>query len=283
MVDAVPFDYASRQAPLIVVEGRLGEQSTKGRIVVDTGATAPFPIFLSVSRAQGLHLPLSGDITPDSSTAIGGGAQTYREGELSAFSIGPIKLEHAKVAVLPMIDAMTQQVGPPVDAIVGYQFLRGHRFSIDYSARQIDFAAPAGRDADALSFSLGQRKPLILVETTVNGAGPFIFEIDTGATVTTLSPDVAERTGVAITGEGTLGGAGGTVAIRRGDARVALGPVGYSLRNVSISDHLSAISSAAGSKVDGILGLDFLYRTKLTIDYPASKVWIVETSPPGTP
>ncbi|MEC4594260.1 aspartyl protease family protein [Nitrospirillum amazonense] len=282
MSGAIPFDYASQQAPLIVVEGQLGEQAEKGRIVVDTGATAPFPIFLSVSRAQRLHLPLSGDVTPESSTAIGGGPQTYREGELPAFSIGPVKLEHAKVAVLPMIDAMTRQVGTPIDGIVGYQFLRNYRFSIDYVAHQIDFAAAMGRDADALSFSLGLKKPLILVQATVNGTGPFTFEIDTGATVTTLSPEAAERAGVVATGDGVLGGAGGTVAVRRGDARVTLGPVSYDLRNLSISDRLSAISSATGSTVEGILGLDFLYRTRLTIDYPSAKVWIVGTSPSRT-
>lgn len=277
----VPFEYASAQAPLIVVEGRLGEAAKKARIVLDTGATAPYAAFLSVSRAQALKLPLSDEKTPKGSTAIGDAAQTYREAELSDITIGPIKRKAARVAVMPMIDAMTQQVGKPVDAIIGYEFLRTYRFSIDYPARRIDFSAPAGPDAQALSFHLALKKPLVLVLAMVNGRGPFAFEIDTGATVTSLSPDVAERAGIVANGAGMLSGAGGTVAIRQGYARVSLGPVSYDLSHISISDHLSRISSAAGSQVDGIVGLDFLYRTRLTIDYPASKVWIEDASQPG--
>ena len=186
----VPFEYASVQAPLIVVEGRLGEATKKARIVIDTGATAPYAAYLSVSRGRALKLSLSDEKRPEASTAIGDATQAYREGELSNITIGPLQRKAARVAVMPMIDAMTQSVGKPVDAIIGYEFLRTYRFSIDYPSRQIDFAARAGPDEQALSFHLAQKKPLVLIQAMVNGRGPFTFEIDTGATVTSLSPDV---------------------------------------------------------------------------------------------
>ncbi len=275
MLDAIPFEYVSPQAPLIAVEGRLGPKDKRSRIVVDTGATAPFAVFLSPEKARALGLSLSEEITPGATTAIGGGPQTYRTGTLPSVAIGPVRLAQTPVAVVPMIDEMSRQAGQPIGGIIGYQFLRNQRVSIDYGKRRIDLAAPT-IGAGGTPFALAARKPIILVETMVNGTGPFVFEIDTGATITSLSPETAQKAHVAATGEGTLGGAGGSVAVKRGDAQIKVGDIAFDLRNVTVTDSLAGISQAAGSPVDGILGLDYFYRTKLTIDYPASTVWIVK-------
>lgn len=277
MLDAIPFEYASPQAPLIVIEGTLGENPENAQIVVDTGACAPFPVFISTAEARHLGLSLSKDVTPGTTTAIGAEPQTYKTGTLSSVRIGPMTLQKAEVAVVPMIDEMNQHTGRPIAAIIGYQFLRNQRILIDYQKRKIDFTAPAGADGDALPFVLAANKPIILVQTMVNGTGPFTFEIDTGATVTSLSPETAKRAQVRQTGEGRLAGAAGAVTVSRADANIRVGPIAFDLKNVSVTSGLTGLSAAAGTRVDGILGLDYLYRTRLTIDYPQSKVWI---SPP---
>jgi predicted aspartyl protease len=47
----------------------------------------------------------------------------------------------------------------------------------------------------------GAHAPLILVPTFVNGQGPYDFVLDTGASATLLSPELAERLGLTATSE----------------------------------------------------------------------------------
>ncbi|MDV6330967.1 pepsin/retropepsin-like aspartic protease family protein [Asticcacaulis sp. 201] len=274
MLDTLPFEYASAKAPLLVVKGQLGESRAPVSVVLDTGAGAPFSLFLSTKVAKSLSLALSDEIVPETSTAVGSKRQGYRTADLPFFSLGPVKLVHTPVAVLPMIDDMAGQIGRPVDAIIGYQFLRDRRFSINYPMRKIDLSASAPSEGEAIAFTLAAKKPIILVQAKVNGEGPFTFEIDTGATVTSLSPETAARAHITPTGEGVLGGAGGAVTVKRADANLAVGTVKFDLKNVTITDSLTGISTAAGSQIDGIVGLDYFYRTTLIIDYPNAKVWI---------
>jgi predicted aspartyl protease len=280
MLDAVPFDYASPQAPLIVVEGRIGKDGRKANVVVDTGGTAPFEVAISEAVAKSQKLALSAEIAPPTTTAVGPARQTYRTGRLERFSLGPVTLGPVDVAVVPMIDRMEGQVGRRIDAIVGQHFLRARTISIDYAARTIDLEAPAGSAADALHFTPGRDKPLILVQARVNGAGPFTLEIDTGATGTTLSPEAAKQAGVEAKGQGVLGGAGGAVSVGFGEASVSFGPTTRQLPRVVISEAMTGISKAVGTPIDGILGFDFFAGAKLTIDYPRHELWLIPAAWP---
>jgi predicted aspartyl protease len=273
-MDAIAFEYASPRAPLIVVEARLGDQRDKVSVVLDTGGAAPFEVILSQAIAQRLGMALSEEITPPSTTAIGPRKQTYRTGKLAAFSLGPVSLRSVDVAVTPMVDQMGPQVGRRIDAVVGQYFLRSRTISIDYAARRLDLAAPAGPEAGAIGFTLGRLKPLVLVQATVNGAGPFTLQIDTGATGSTLSPGAAERAGVTAQGQGAMGGAGGSVAVGVARAQIAFGPIQRDLPVVAISDAIDAVSAVVGTPIDGILGTDFFQATRLTIDYPGQKLWL---------
>ncbi len=274
-MDAIPFDYASPQASLIVVEGRIGDPLAKAAVVVDTGGAAPFDLIVSQALAQRLGLSLSDEITPPSTTAVGPNKQAYRTGRLARFSLGPVSLAPVDVAVTPMVDQMAAQVGRRIDAVVGPYFLRTRVVSIDYAGRRLDLAAPAGPEAEAMTFTLGRLKPLVLVRAMVNGAGPFTLEIDTGATGTSLSPGAAARAGVATQGQGALGGAGGSVSVEVGAAEVALGSTHRALPRVAITGAIDAIGAAVGTPIDGILGTDFFQGTRLTIDYPGQRLWLV--------
>jgi predicted aspartyl protease len=273
-MDAIPFEYASPQAPLIVVEARLGDRRDKASVVVDTGGAAPFAVIVSQAVAQRLGISLSEEITPPSTTAVGPRKPTYRTGKLDGFSLGPMSLGQVDVAVTPMVDEMGAQVGRRIDAVVGQYFLRDRRISVDYAARRLDLAAPAGPEAEAIGFTLGRLKPLVLVQARVNGAGPFTMQIDTGATGSTLSPGAAARAGVTAQGRGALGGAGGSVAVGVAKAQLAFGSIQRDLPVVAISDAIDAISVAVGTPIDGILGTDFFQATRLTLDYPKQRLWL---------
>jgi hypothetical protein len=55
---------------------------------------------------------------------------------------------------------------------------------------------------------------------------------------------------------------------------------------VLISNELAAISVRSGTRVDGILGADWLAGLRVTIDYPGGRLWIGpgrQPSPPSGP
>ncbi|GAA0707121.1 hypothetical protein GCM10009105_05630 [Dokdonella soli] len=271
---AIPFDYASQHAPLIVVQARIGEKLEKADVVIDTGAAPPFSVFLSDAAAKRLALTRSREITPTDSISVGPQQQSYSTATLPRFELGPVVLGPTEIAVTSMIDRMSVGVGRRVDAIVGYHFLRDRTFSIDYESRCIDLAAKPGPDAGATNFLLAAKKPILLVKATVNGTGPYTMEIDTGATGTVLSPSAAARAHVATEGQGVQGGAGGSVQVGVGKAVFGFGGVNRALERIAISDSMTTISAGAGTPIDGILGTDFFQGTRLTIDYSSHRLWL---------
>lgn len=277
--DAVAFDYASPNAPLIIVEARIGKARHKATVVVDTGGTAPFDVFLSQAAAKRQKLTLSDSVLPPETTAVGPRPQSFRTGTLDSFVLGPVVIGPTSVAIVPMIDDMRAVAGRPVDAIVGQKFLSRQVFSIDYAARKLDLTATPGPDAAAIGFSMAAKKPLILVEVMLNGTGPFKLQIDTGATASTLSPKAAERAGVAVQGHGVQTGAGGAVQVGVGQVRAAFGGIERPLERIAISEAMTGISAAAGTPIDGILGLDFFKGSRLTIDYPNQRLWLAASTP----
>ncbi|HTQ29975.1 MAG TPA: aspartyl protease family protein [Opitutaceae bacterium] len=131
----------------------------------------------------------------------------------------------------------------------------------------------------------------LVVETRWDKYGPYHFLIDTGASVTLVSPELARRYSdtsappipepevrvKSASGDTTLLPA---VTLRRfflGDARFERVPaLVYDCR--SLSTHL-------GVKIDGILGFPLFRDTLLTLDYPRSRVLLVPGSavPPSLP
>lgn len=270
----IPFEYASTQAPLIVTSGKIGGRREDAAVVIDTGGTAPFPVFVSTAMAGRLTLVQSEEITPADTTAIGPRRQRYRTAQLDRFELGPVELGPTQIAVLPMIDEMSAHVGRPIDAIVGYTFLQDRIISIDYAAQQVNLAASPGSDLQAVNFTLAARKPMILVQVSVNGIGPLTMEIDTGATATVLSPSAAKRTGIVMVGEGQQAGANGTIAVGIGRGTFAFAGVERAVAPVAIAEAMTSISAAAGTSIDGILGTDFFKGSRLVIDYPHKKLWV---------
>jgi predicted aspartyl protease len=118
-------------------------------------------------------------------------------------------------------------------------------------------------------------KPLILLETMVNGKGPFRFVLDTGAGVTIISPGLAKKLNIKPHKRkkpDKATGAGGTMQIQFGTVKsLKVGEARLERLKVGIMD-LSGIGKAIETEIDGIIGYNFLKKFRVTIDYPKQTV-----------
>jgi len=115
-------------------------------------------------------------------------------------------------------------------------------------------------------------KPLIVLETMVNGDGPFQFILDTGAGLTMISPELAEKLEVSRDEAQTAIGAGGSVQVHFGTVKsLAIGDTRLEMLKVGIMD-LTGIEKAIETDVDGIVGYNFLSKFRVSIDYPQENV-----------
>jgi hypothetical protein len=118
----------------------------------------------------------------------------------------------------------------------------------------------------------------LLLETKWDRHGPYRFLIDTGSSVTLVTPTLAQRypgrepfspaaTRVRVTG------ADGTVKeLPRGSLRrIELGEARFDDVEVLVYD-CAPLSAHLGVKIDGVLGFPLFRETVLTLDYPGSRV-----------
>lgn len=115
-------------------------------------------------------------------------------------------------------------------------------------------------------------KPLILLEVIVNSKGPYRFVLDTGASSTIITPELAKKLDIkhGETEKGT--GAGGSVDVHFGTVEtLAIGETQLRGLKVGIMD-LTGIAKAIDTDIDGIVGYNFLSKFRVTIDYPRQTV-----------
>ncbi|MGA3006727.1 MAG: aspartyl protease family protein [Opitutaceae bacterium] len=126
----------------------------------------------------------------------------------------------------------------------------------------------------------------LIVETRWDKKGPYHFIIDTGASVTLISPELAAR--YADTSAPPIPAT--QVRVKSADGSTTLLPP-VTLRRFSLGQarfervpalvyDCGALSAHFGVKIDGILGFPLFRDTLLTLDYPRSRVLLdPETSP----
>jgi hypothetical protein len=140
-------------------------------------------------------------------------------------------------------------------------------------------AAQVKQTNKIINFRLRDRY-LIVVQTTVNGVGPFSFLLDTGATHTVIDPDLARLLGASVIGEASLT----TVSDVRKDRLVRLKQVRVGDSEVSelgaIIDKLDDVKLKAPG-IRGVLGEDFLSNFDFLIDYKKRSLRFDESAPPG--
>lgn len=133
----------------------------------------------------------------------------------------------------------------------------------------------------------------LVVETKWDKRGPYHFLIDTGASVTLISPELAARyvsknAPPAITPLVRVKSATGETALLASTTlrRIELGGARFENVQALIYD-CATLSAHLGVKIDGILGFPLFRETLLTLDYPQSRVVLQSRSAapllPGTP
>jgi hypothetical protein len=277
MIDAIPFEMPNN-IPFVVMEARVGAGGRPARVLLDTGNGAPYDVLISPGLAERTGAVAGQEGERVARGAVGDAPVSIRPASLAGFTLGPIRLEQASAGISSLVDSVSRQLGQPIDGIVGHRFVAGRTISIDYGRRQVDFTANAGRAADAVAFTIAPSRPLTLVHVTINGRGPFLMALDTGASTTLLSPALARAVGVDTTETVQLGGAGGTTAggARIGRAQVRLGTLTRDGQQVAVADVLGPIRRVAGARIEGVLGADMFGAGRITIDYGTNRLWFEE-------
>ncbi|ADG11392.1 aspartyl protease [Caulobacter segnis] len=130
---------------------------------------------------------------------------------------------------------------------------------------------PADETADPLGYVDAASR--LSVATYVNGQGPFAFLVDTGATTSVITSDIADRLGLERGALGRLHSIAGAQPVPM--ARVASLAVGKRERkNMTV-----AVLPRAQLRMDGILGLEWLGQASLLLDFGRRRMVVGEALP----
>jgi predicted aspartyl protease len=125
---------------------------------------------------------------------------------------------------------------------------------------------------------------LILVPASVNGSPEREFILDTGASTTLLTTELAALSGVRPTGTREGMGAAGKVVIQTGQAgSVRVGQVTTRDTAVAITDGVLKIGAVIGAPVHGTLGHSFFGRFRMTLDYRRHRLQLESDPRPPDP
>jgi predicted aspartyl protease len=237
--------------------------------ILDTGAGTSL---LSSELGQQLKIKVLGSREGKSA----GGAVSISLGKLNSIAVGSAKLEDIDVGIVNL-SHIGKTVGAKIDGDLGYNFLKHFRITLDYRRSQIRLDdpkrfEPAGRSKAVTEVTMrlaSPAKPLILVDVYGNGKGPFQFAIDTGTSTTAISPELAKELGVSDSPLGPVTTGGAHVDVTAGAVKsFQIGDACIDTLSVIVADFFAMLSNAIGTKLDGIVGYNFLRNYKIALDYP---------------
>ncbi len=108
---------------------------------------------------------------------------------------------------------------------------------------------------------------LVKVPVTVNGQGPFTFDLDTGASATTITPQLAESLGIK-TRQGDRSearGVGGGIPVEYADAAIGVGSLEFEKDEVYVLD-VNALLKVGGGR-EGVLGYTTIKHCTMSLNY----------------
>ena len=124
-----------------------------------------------------------------------------------------------------------------------------------------------------ITFRINQRAPLIVVNGFVNDKGPIDFIVDTGASLTMLSREMAKRAGIRLDGKkAKAAGPDGAQTVTL--VTVGLLTIGdIQVRNLKMAVmDFGLLNHYAQTKAEGILGFNFLKRFHTQINYASRQI-----------
>jgi Aspartyl protease len=125
-----------------------------------------------------------------------------------------------------------------------------------------------------IKFKINRMNPLLLVSTIVNGQGPLNFIVDTGASASVITWELANEMGIRVAKKRkTAVSATGQQEV--GFARLKslqISSVKMSRLEVAVMD-LATVQQASRLHISGILGYDVLKHYRVIIDYPKKLIF----------
>ncbi|MGH7730951.1 MAG: aspartyl protease family protein [Candidatus Eiseniibacteriota bacterium] len=204
---------------------------------------------------------------------------------VDSLAIGGARSGPMPVGIAADVDRIGAAVGHRIDGDIGYDFLKAFRLTLDYRRRVIrlaqgdyEVAGAGGASHAEFRFRLaGPIKPLVLVPAFVNGRGPHAFVLDTGASATVLSAELAASLRIETVAAGPMTGAGGLVQAALGRVgSLVVGSAALEDVVVMVADFLAELGQVVGARLDGVLGYNFLRHFRVTLDYPGSTLWLMK-------
>ena len=114
----------------------------------------------------------------------------------------------------------------------------------------------------------------MLIQVTLDGAGPFTMIVDTGSESLVITPSVAQRLGLALRAAGSTGGAGSgssQLSLSRVES-VGIGAMRFDNLAADVID-LSPIQHAIGfPKLDGVIGYSILRKLRAGVDMDGGRL-----------
>jgi predicted aspartyl protease len=129
----VPFTLAKPDKPLILLDTMVNEKGPF-RFVLDTGAGGTI---ITPALAKKLNIVPDKPDKESKATGAGGDVQV-RAGSVKSLAIGKTRRERLDVAIMDLA-GISKAVGTDLDGILGYNFLKQYRVTIDYRGRTVTF------------------------------------------------------------------------------------------------------------------------------------------------
>jgi len=263
----VKFRLAGGAQPLILVPVAVNDQGPFD-FIFDTGAGTSL---LSTELAKQLEVKIIGAKEGQSA----GGKVSVSLAKVDSLAVGATRLPNVDVGIVDL-SHIGKTVGARIDGDLGYNFIKHFRITINYRKLEMRFDDPKrvehfGKSplTEVPMRLANPAKPLILVEVHANGRGPFQFAIDTGTSTTAITPELARQLGVSSSPIGPATTGGGHVAVTAGTlASFQVGGARIEDASVVVADFFTMLSEAIGTRLDGIVGYNFLGNYTVAFDYP---------------
>ncbi len=256
------FEFAEN-APLLVVEARLNNKGPF-KFIVDTASSATV-VGRKAAQAVGIRQ------NPNSTTS---GCCSSKMLAVGSIQVGGIHKSQVPIA-LGDLSRLSEEIGTRLDGIVGSPFMQGYEVVIDYPRRDIAFEEPKRKRRLPTKFRLVGNANFIVVETELDGKGPFNFLVDTGATKTVVAKQIGQTLDLHEKSSGekkALSGffTGATMILSKVKS-VQVGKAKSTDVEVGVQD-LHPLCDAVGVPLDGVLGYSFMKDYRVTINYPVREI-----------
>jgi len=259
LATTIPFNSSRGLVEVTVV---LDDQ-TKGVFALDTGADHLY-IDRNFAIENNLNFAMP---TPGKSITGVNGASKALPISLKSLALGSERLENIKATAID-IEKLTndKRVDNP-DGLIGYDILRQFYVTVDCftGTMELEKDEPrflSGRKYRTIPFKMYNH--LIIVDITLNEQVTVPMLLDFGASVTSVSQSLADRLNLCPDNRRLA-----KVSEVRIDDRVSTDNV-----YVVVTDFSRYRKSTPRASYEGILGVNFLSRYKITIDYHTEHIYI---------